>query len=216
MKLHRLLKPSGILVIEVPNVEATCQAPQNTFHEAHIFNFNLSTLQKLAEKTGFTGIGQLTSDDGGNITLFARKNAEKNGAPAALAIPGNAESIIRIVRGHTPLKHYTTAHPYRRLWHRLRQYFAEQYGTRDFTSGKALLDQLYAPTHPPARTPRHTASGTSMSNPADDPVQELGHSLHETPHQPAGLTTPSNRRRGVSCFSTPAFSPPMVFIATSR
>ncbi|QUW01294.1 DUF1874 domain-containing protein [Chloracidobacterium sp. MS 40/45] len=35
-----------------------------------------------------------------------------------------------------------------------------------------------------------------MSNPADDPVQELGHSLHETPHQPAGLTTPSNRPSG--------------------
>ncbi len=157
LKLHRRLKPEGMLVIEVPNVEATCQAPQNTFHEAHIFNFNLPTLQKLAEKTGFTGIGQLTSDDGGNITLFARKSAEeKSGTPEALAIPGNAERIIRTVRGHTLLKHYATAHPYRRLWHRLRQYLAEQHGIRGFVSGRLLLDRLYAPTlsqyaHP--RTP---------------------------------------------------------------
>ncbi len=162
LKLHRRLKPNGILVIEVPNVEATCQAPQNTFHEAHIFNFNLPTLRKLAEKTGFTGIGQLTSDDGGNITLFARKSAEeKGGPPAALAIPGNAESIIRIVRGHTLLKHYATAHPYRRLWHRLRQYLAERHGTRDFISGKALLDQLYAST-----MSRHVHHGTPQQESA--------------------------------------------------
>lgn len=161
LKLHRLLKPSGILVIEVPNVEATCQAPQNTFHEAHIFNFNLSTLQKLAEKNRLHRDWSTDLRRWREHHPFCPEKRRKNGAPAALAIPGNAESIIRIVRGHTPLKHYTTAHPYRRLWHRLRQYFAGQYGTRDFTSGKALLDQLYAPT-----IRRHVHHGTPHQEPA--------------------------------------------------
>jgi 2-polyprenyl-3-methyl-5-hydroxy-6-metoxy-1,4-benzoquinol methylase len=38
--LRTWLKPDGVLVVEVPNVEATCQAPQSTFHEAHLYNFN--------------------------------------------------------------------------------------------------------------------------------------------------------------------------------
>lgn len=152
-KLATWLKPDGLLVIEVPNVEATCQAPQNRFHEAHLFNFNHATLQKLAEKAGLTTVSQGASADGGNITLLAQKVVEKSQAGVEVFLPGNAETIIRTVKGHTLLKHYATPTPYRRLLHRLRQYALEQYATRHFVGGRQLLDALYAPTiHRPLQT----------------------------------------------------------------
>ncbi|MGQ9896720.1 MAG: class I SAM-dependent methyltransferase [Acidobacteriota bacterium] len=138
------LKPGGILAIEVPNIEATCQAPHSTFHEAHLFNFNPATLQKLAEKVGLTRVAQTEADDGGNITLVVQKNPSKERSEMELCIPGNAERIFRLVKGHTILKHYLTATPYRRLLRRLRQFVVEQYGVRHFSGGKALLDRLYA------------------------------------------------------------------------
>jgi 2-polyprenyl-3-methyl-5-hydroxy-6-metoxy-1,4-benzoquinol methylase len=143
-KLCSMLKEKGMLIIEVPNIEATCQAPQNTFHEAHIFNFNLLTLQKLTEKVGLTKIGHVVSIDGGNITLFVQKDWQNRPTFPTLVIPGNAEKIIRIVKGRTILKHYMTTTPYRRLLRRFWQYLEEQYGTRCFLSGRLLLDRLYA------------------------------------------------------------------------
>ena len=39
------LRLDGFLVIEVPNVEAVCQAPAQRFHKAHQYNFKQQTLE---------------------------------------------------------------------------------------------------------------------------------------------------------------------------
>lgn len=144
VKLHTLLKEQGILVIEVPNIEATCQSPKSTFHEAHLFNFNIATLQRLAEKAGFTKMSHIVSADGGNITLFVQKKLKIGDDRSELAIPGNLNRITKIVSGHTPLKHYMTAHPYARLLRRVRQLLVEKRGIKGFAGGKQLLDRLYS------------------------------------------------------------------------
>ncbi len=143
--LHALLKPQGTLVIEVPNVEARCQSPISTFHEAHIFNFNVATLERLAEKMGFTDMAHFLSEDGGNITLIARKKSVGCLDQCDISIAGNSEKITRAVRNHTPSKHYLTTHPYTRLLRRVRQVFQEKRGTAGFAGGKPLLEQLYTP-----------------------------------------------------------------------
>lgn len=145
LKLRTLLKPQGFLVIEVPNVEATCQSPKSTFHEAHIFYFNLATLQKLVEKSGFATITHHVSDDGGNIMIITQKKLENSTINRIIGIPGNFEKITKIVQGHTFLKHYTTFSPYIRLIRRVYQYISEKRGVANFVSGKQLLDQLYLP-----------------------------------------------------------------------
>lgn len=142
-KLHTLLRPQGILVIEVPNIEATCQSPKSTFHEAHIFNFNITTLQRLAEKAGFTEVSHTISTDGGNITLLVQKELKRGNDRHEFSIPGNSERITKIVSGHTPSKHYLTARPYTRLLRRIRQSLLEKRKVANFTGGKQLLDQLY-------------------------------------------------------------------------
>ena len=89
-KLHALLKPQGILVVEVPNIEAICQSPKSTFHEAHIFHFNIATLTRLAEKAGFTEISHVVSADAGNITLFLQKAIKDGNEMRELTIDDNA------------------------------------------------------------------------------------------------------------------------------
>jgi SAM-dependent methyltransferase len=145
-KLYALLKPQGILVVEVPTIEATCQSPKSTFHEAHIFNFNLATLRKLGEKVGFTEVEHKVSADGANITVFFQKNTAIDGLVKgnALKIPGNAERIINIVKNHTAVKHYLTAWPYQRFFCRMKRMLSEKCAIASFVSGKKLLDNLYS------------------------------------------------------------------------
>ncbi len=142
-KLQALLKPEGLFVIEVPNIEATCQSPQSTFHEAHLFNFNLPTLRKIIEKSGFIVTEQLVSEDGGNISLIAQKQQSAL-ATHDLEIPGNCNKITSIVRAHRSINHYLSKYPYVRLAQRICQAFAEKRALTGFTSGKQLLDQLYS------------------------------------------------------------------------
>ncbi|MEQ1543923.1 methyltransferase domain-containing protein [Methyloglobulus sp.] len=143
-KLHALLKPQGILVVEVPTIEAICQSPKSTFHEAHIFNFNLATLRKLGEKVGFTEVEHKISKDGANITVFFQKNAAVTTNDKKLKIPGNAEYITNIVKNHIAYKHYLTAWPYQRFLCRMSRMMSEKCAIANFVSGKQLLDRLYA------------------------------------------------------------------------
>ena len=141
-KLYNLLKPEGVLVVEVPSVEATCQAPKSTFHEAHIFNFNLDTLRKLGEKIGFAGLEHHYSPDRANITVFFQKKTLTGAAPV-LTLPGNAGKIKSIVASHSAGKHYLTLQPYVRLVKKLARSLQEKLDASDKTSGKELLDNLY-------------------------------------------------------------------------
>ena len=51
--IKKLLKPNGLLVVEVPNVEAPGSRLSHFFHIAHHYAFSPRTLQRLAQKTGF-------------------------------------------------------------------------------------------------------------------------------------------------------------------
>ncbi len=53
LKLKKLLKPRGVFVVEVPNIEAPGSRLSHFFHRAHPFSFSPRTLQRLAQKTGF-------------------------------------------------------------------------------------------------------------------------------------------------------------------
>lgn len=141
-KLRSLLKADGTLVVEVPNIEATCQSPISTFHEAHLFNFNLTTLSKMGEKAGLIADSHLFSEDGGNVTLFFKK-APSMPSSNHWAVAGNAEHISHIVKNHTNLSHYTGAAPYLRFLRRMSRSIFEKNAVKGFENNKSLLDQLY-------------------------------------------------------------------------
>ena len=145
-KLQSLLKPDGVLVVEVPNIEATCQAPKSTFHEAHLYNFNLETLRKMGEKAGLIEQSHTFTEDGGNVSIYFRKADPNSIRPDRLSIDGNPARIKAIVQGHTNLSHFTSAAPYKRFLRRISRTLTEKIAVRRYDNSKALLDQLYQPS----------------------------------------------------------------------
>ncbi len=146
-KLHGWLNSDGILAIEVPNVEATCQSPKSTFHTAHLFNFNQATLSLLVEKCGFTVIKTFFSSDKGNLSLVARKNTSPSPL-SNLTIAGNFEKITTIVRKHTALVHYFSLSPYIRLLNKIPRLLEEKKAMENFADAKSVLDSCYKKTLP--------------------------------------------------------------------
>ncbi len=141
VKLRRVIKPDGHLVIEVPNVEATCQAPGHRFHFAHLYNFNPATLEALARKAGYEVLRTTVSADGGNVGVFLRRLPETPAKDGE--IPGNYERVMGIIRRHTALGHYLSARPYARLIGRAKQAVAERRAVKQGGGRKEMLAAVF-------------------------------------------------------------------------
>ena len=133
------LRTGGLLWIEVPNVEAVCQAPSHRFHRAHLYNFNDATLGALGRQAGFEVVRTFTSADGGNVTAVLRKT----GIPATTApsLTGNANHIRGIIQAHTLLRHCLSAAPLIRPLRKLRQRVSETIGLLGQKTPKEILDR---------------------------------------------------------------------------
>jgi len=142
--LHSLLKPDGTLVVEVPNIEATCQSPISTFHDAHLYNFNTDTLGALASRANLTVVRATLSPDGGNTTMTFAQNSGSATAKAP-DLAGNYEKISRIVSRHNSMRHFARLTPYTRAVRRLQRSVVEKREAAAYESGRELLDRLYAP-----------------------------------------------------------------------
>lgn len=139
---RRWLKPTGVLVVEVPNVAAVCQAPAHRFHRAHLYSFNPETLAGLGTKHGFCAESLELSSDGGNVTAIFR--AAPPGQAPALPGPENYRRILGTVRSHTWWRHYLSRHPYIRPLKKLRNAWEERWATRKQIHAAEVLDSLYA------------------------------------------------------------------------
>jgi len=144
-QLARALRPGGTLVVEVPNVEATCQAPGSTFHEAHLYDFNLATLLAMGTAAGLSGrTGQLSADGGNLMVLFAAPVVADSLPPPVRALPGNHDRVAGVLRNHSHLPYWLSPLPYRRLAGRIRRMHAERRETGRAATGRERLDTLYA------------------------------------------------------------------------
>jgi SAM-dependent methyltransferase len=141
------LKPQGLLVVEVPNVEAVCQWPGHRFHRAHLYNFNPVTLRLLFEKADFLVRDTAVSSDGGTVTVVGEKAAKRN-ASAGVDAPGNYERVVAILRRHTNLRHLLSGYPLRRVFAKLAQRCSEYWRTRGRTPTPQILDDLLRRTSP--------------------------------------------------------------------
>lgn len=112
------LKPDGVLVIEVPNVDARCQAPRHRFHYAHLHSFSIATLSALGARAGLTPVKCWPTDDGGNVTCVFRRATRAVSAPDEMTDAGVYERTRHIVDTHTTARHYLSLTPYRRAMQR--------------------------------------------------------------------------------------------------
>jgi len=143
--LHSLLKPDGTLVVEVPNIEATCQSPISTFHDAHLYNFNTDTLGALACRANLKVVRATLSPDGGNTTMTFVQSDPDTQEPAP-DLSDNYDKIIRIVSRHNAMRHFARLTPYARAIRRLQRSVTEKREAAGYQSGRELLDRLYAST----------------------------------------------------------------------
>lgn len=76
-RLRMLLKPGGLLYIEVPNFAAPHAAPGKQFHYAHIYNYTPATLAMVAQKCGFAIEQSLSPSHDKNLKLLLRRTDEQ-------------------------------------------------------------------------------------------------------------------------------------------
>jgi len=139
-RVRRWLKPGGVLVVEVPNVEAVCMAPSHRFHRAHLYNFNTETLAALGRKNGFVAETVELSSDGGNITaVFRAASSSQTGSPG----PENCRRILTTIHSHTWWTHYLSRWPYTRPVRKLLNALEERRATNSSARGGELLDSLF-------------------------------------------------------------------------
>jgi 2-polyprenyl-3-methyl-5-hydroxy-6-metoxy-1,4-benzoquinol methylase len=117
-RIRGWLKPEGLLVVEVPNVDARCQAPRHRFHYAHLYSFSSGTLSALGARAGLTPIKRWLSEDGGNITCVFRRDSRNDSAPDAMTASGVYERTRQIIKTHATVRHYLSPTPYRRALQR--------------------------------------------------------------------------------------------------
>ena len=153
-RLATWLAPGGVAVVEVPNVEATCQSPLHLFHAAHLYNFNAAALERLGHKVGLEPIDCWFSPDRGNLSITLRRppgtalpppgDRTVNEAPGHFAMPSNAQRIWQVRAAHTPWRHRASLQPLARALRRVGSRVGETWALRRMPSDpRALLDQLH-------------------------------------------------------------------------
>ncbi len=133
-----LREEGGVLVVEVPSVDSTVQAPRHRFHYAHLYNFNASTLGALGEAVGLRLLRSYHSDDGGNVTCVFGRGGE--GGHRVTGLPENVARTRQILRNHTAAGHYLSATPYRRALIRLGRRWRENRLLRQLRTVEGVLE----------------------------------------------------------------------------
>jgi 2-polyprenyl-3-methyl-5-hydroxy-6-metoxy-1,4-benzoquinol methylase len=139
-RLRRWLSDDGVLVVEVPNIEAQREAPITRFHVAHLFYYSPDTLSAMAAAAGLGVRDVSLAADGGTITgLFTRQ-----ATGASFASPDTYRRTRDVVRRHTNTRYYLSPTPYARMGQRLAVYVRKQMAARRASSAREILDGLFA------------------------------------------------------------------------
>ena len=138
-RLRTWIAERGVLLIEVPNVEARCLSPGHRFHFAHFYNFSRATLEDLGRKAGFEPVRTVTSSDGGNLIAVFRA---ASGPQPWRADAANYVRTWNVVKRHTALSYYASASPYVGPFSRLRTYVADSRAARGCETPRQVLDRL--------------------------------------------------------------------------
>jgi 2-polyprenyl-3-methyl-5-hydroxy-6-metoxy-1,4-benzoquinol methylase len=121
--VRRWVKKGGYLIVEVPNIAASIQAPSHQYHYAHLYHFTASTLAALGERAAWRHVETRSTSDRGNVVCVFRRDEDEARPPAGLE--NEAERTLRTLISHTRLRHYLSPVPYGRAVSRLRRRLAE-------------------------------------------------------------------------------------------
>jgi SAM-dependent methyltransferase len=129
-KLASWLKPEGLLAVEVPNLNSTCEHPAHRFHRAHLFYFTPKTLALCGQMAGLAAVRTEVSGDGGNVLTVFRRGSQA-------AIPEGVEFHAR-----GAWRYWLAPGTYSRALRRLWRMAGERRAARRYPSRRAILDAV--------------------------------------------------------------------------
>jgi SAM-dependent methyltransferase len=138
-RLRSWIAEDGVLLVEVPNVEARCISPAHRFHFAHFYNFNRGTLEAIGRKAGFDPVATATSTDGGNLVAVFRAAPARSGMEID---PENYARVAGAMRSQTIRSYYFSPYPYTAPVGRLRAYLTDRRVAAGCATPKQVLDRL--------------------------------------------------------------------------
>lgn len=119
--LNRWLKPGGLIMVDVPDIETTHHSPTNRYHYAHIYNFNHDTLKAILSKAGFEVIDH---PDYRGTVLCARKVGAPDPAKN-IAMPENYQRLKTLLAKEHAAVAYKRKKPLFRLLRKCWRYPSE-------------------------------------------------------------------------------------------
>ncbi|MDG2244416.1 MAG: methyltransferase domain-containing protein [Rhodospirillaceae bacterium] len=150
-RLSSSLSDEGVLVIEVPNVEARYHGPRQRFHFAHLHTFSSEGLSYAARRAGLSvhDLSLQPQTRHINVVLSKASNQDVNIDSSVAA------RIEQHLRTDTPTRDFFTTRPYTRLWANMTRPLREYLALRKFTASrnpKAILDQMYVDVAPSSQS----------------------------------------------------------------
>ncbi|NKB45751.1 MAG: methyltransferase domain-containing protein [Alphaproteobacteria bacterium] len=142
-KLAQGLADKGVVIVEVPNVEARYHGPQRRFHFAHLHTFSCEGLTLAASKAGLEVRDLCLQRHTGHINVILSKTSDSMIA----ADTGIARRIEHHLETDTPIRDRFTTRPYRRLWANLARPIRERRALQKLgkrNGARSILDQIYA------------------------------------------------------------------------
>ncbi len=137
---RKLLRPGGLLIIEVPNILAAYHAPSSQFHTAHLFHFSPKTLEAAGKKAGFQLQHLELAPYHQHVRAVFKKTETMGTGP--WENPASYEEVIQKIRRHSVFAHYLSVHPYWRPLNNIFRTLREAVvmaGKKDY---KKILDDL--------------------------------------------------------------------------
>ena len=141
-RLFLLLKDDGLVIMEIPNIEATYHAPDNIFHLGHLYWFNPENIRAMAHRNNFT-VEDIKIELGTqHINLILRKGGEQEKQDWQDGLRNNYNRVMKIRRGHTRLRHYLSRVPYKRMINKIQGHFNEKKYVEGLSGGREIVDRV--------------------------------------------------------------------------
>ncbi|MDG2320312.1 MAG: methyltransferase domain-containing protein [Rhodospirillaceae bacterium] len=143
-QLRDSLNDDGLLIVEVPNVEARYHGPNRQFHLAHLHSFSLESLQLAGNRAGLTATSVTLQPHTKHISIIFKKASETYNEAREQGIPKRIEDRLR---RHTQMSDIFSARPYRRLWANFKRPIRERLALARLGNPpdtRTILDRLYS------------------------------------------------------------------------
>jgi SAM-dependent methyltransferase len=140
--LGRWLAAEGVLIVEVPNIEAHYHAPRTRFHFAHLYHFSRATLLEFGMRAGLAPRNVALVP--GVLHLNVAFGKATFDARPSIAGRQHASQVAAGLRAQTALRHYLSMTPYRRLIGNVARPLRERVALRGVGSAREVLDRVFS------------------------------------------------------------------------